>query len=93
MTIAQVHQRKITQICFDKVAERVLTASEDGCIRLLTLGGNVLCSTSVHGLPVRAVYYDFQRNVLVSAGDDGAVRLMREAEKGGKLEFKVQQQL
>lgn len=90
MKVVQVHQRKITQICFDKASERILTGSEDGCIRLLTLGGNILCGTSVHGLPVRAMYYDFERNILVSAGDDGAVRLMREAEKGGKLEFKVQ---
>ena len=71
-------------------SERILTASEDGCIRLLTLGGSILCGSSVHGLPVRAVFYDFARNILVSAGDDGAVRLMREAERGGKIEFKVQ---
>ncbi|MCX8238883.1 MAG: hypothetical protein OSB05_08700 [Akkermansiaceae bacterium] len=78
------HEQKITSLLpFNPGGTQLLSASEDGTVRLWDLGGKELRQFN-HGSPVTSLIAHAGANCIATAGADGIVRIW-DATKGTKL--------
>ncbi len=69
------HAEWVTDVCFSADGELVATVSNDRCVRLWALGGNLLASLPGHRALVTSISFCREGKYLATASSDGIVRL------------------
>jgi len=69
------HAEWVTDICFSADGELVATASNDRCVRLWDVAGNLLASLPGHTAMVTSICFCKEGKYLATASSDGIVRL------------------